>query len=1172
MIYLPLDRLQVFVSSTIEECAEERRIVREAIESTNHQPVLFEQVGARPRPPREVYRQRLQAANVFIGVYRESYGWIGPNMTISGIEDEFTLASRTGIDRLVYVLRDAPNREPQLRELIERAKAETTVAFYKEPEDLRARVRDDLTAVISSRFVDQPLSSLDLFGPTHVLESIFSGGTHQFERVAVERSFVHALERAGRLLVTAPLGGGKTVLLAQLSARHDWLFVDGRDLNRLNLMAGIANSLRATLGKSSRTFSTESAAVAAIRDAWASFHGKTLIVDGATEPQAVWDLMPTGPRLVVSARQTLAVPPAQRFRVPALDAHEIESWVGVLRGVEPGADELQRVVDQSGGNPLYLRFYARGERREEELSLQQLEIEAFEALSPRARELVSYLSLANVPLAVDDLVTLLGADHDGVESVVKLFHEASAFVQETARGVSLVHEHPRHTLVGHLHDSPTRLSFFAIQLGAYLARREDYVRAFLVLDEASERRRAGALLARATHQVVLRGGGTPAIPILQRRIEQTKSGGHVDEELVCRLHLAQVLSQVGHQGRARQQLEEARALSRSMGDPIAELGVREAELALNLSPMSAQARVSAVESLRDSYSKHGDDFHAARTATFLAAAHILAGGYAAAEAVSREALEYFTDTGDTYGQRVARVNLLAALSGIEGRMAEAELLAEKLESELDPSQQPRERAVVCNVMTRRFRRSGNPQLARRFAKEAIQIGKNLGDHHLVAINSVNLGNVERDQGSLEEALEEYRRADLAAVSGGRADDEAVANHLIASVLNELGNYSLAAVHAQHSVGRARSAQNTLTAARAYEELAIAHAGQREVHAAIDAYGTAVSLVEHDRTNEAWRLRLVCEALVLAAKAERGELSVRVLTNAFLQNGQSGDLHRGSELLRLLYAVLPRMARSTSRKSLLTVVALCMSGVLVNTPPPIERRIVMQSVEALLAASHELPRESLLLTLAAILLASDWDSFSMGDLVDIAENTAEIDPHLHFKPQPNGAAHWTVRVGTNPGVLVTVEQLDGNSRTSAVAFVVVCLFTALGDQICSDVIGTAQPPRAEAIMNVANRTELEAHLGPVLTQLGELEEGFALFRSTDPTHEDQPPFGAVCEERFGTPWTPASQPLSDVHMLFAELLVVLASHVLAEELEREVIEPKVARLLTMLSYRGSSGTE
>jgi sugar/nucleoside kinase (ribokinase family) len=91
-IRTPDQRLRVFVSSTLGELAAERHAVSRAIAALRLTPVLFE-LGARPHPPRELYRAYLEQSDVFIGLYWQRYGWIGPGMQVSGLEEEFELAS-----------------------------------------------------------------------------------------------------------------------------------------------------------------------------------------------------------------------------------------------------------------------------------------------------------------------------------------------------------------------------------------------------------------------------------------------------------------------------------------------------------------------------------------------------------------------------------------------------------------------------------------------------------------------------------------------------------------------------------------------------------------------------------------------------------------------------------------------------------------------------------------------------------------------------------------------------------------------------------------------------------------------------------------------------------------------------------------------------------------------
>ena len=92
-IRTPDQRLRVFVSSTLKELQPERRAARSAIERLHLAPVMFE-LGARPHPPRELYRAYLDQSDVFVGLYWQEYGWIAPDEEFSGLEDEYRLAPR----------------------------------------------------------------------------------------------------------------------------------------------------------------------------------------------------------------------------------------------------------------------------------------------------------------------------------------------------------------------------------------------------------------------------------------------------------------------------------------------------------------------------------------------------------------------------------------------------------------------------------------------------------------------------------------------------------------------------------------------------------------------------------------------------------------------------------------------------------------------------------------------------------------------------------------------------------------------------------------------------------------------------------------------------------------------------------------------------------------------
>ena len=168
-IRTPDQRLRVFVSSTLTELAEERAAVTRAITALRLTPVLFE-LGARPHPPRELYRAYLTQSDIFIGLYWQRYGWIGPGMDISGLEDEFRLSH--SMPRLLYVKTPAPDQEPRLTAMIDELQTAAADCYrsFAKPRELGRLVRDDLALLLSERFTSarsladdsaSPASSVD---------------------------------------------------------------------------------------------------------------------------------------------------------------------------------------------------------------------------------------------------------------------------------------------------------------------------------------------------------------------------------------------------------------------------------------------------------------------------------------------------------------------------------------------------------------------------------------------------------------------------------------------------------------------------------------------------------------------------------------------------------------------------------------------------------------------------------------------------------------------------------------------------------------------------------------------------------------------------------------------------------------------------------------------------
>jgi hypothetical protein len=89
-----------------------------------------------------MYRAYLGQSQVFVGIYWQRYGWVGPGMDISA-EDEYRLAA--GKPMLLYLKRPAPDQEPRLTTLIDSTRGRHhVVSDLATPRELERLLADDL--------------------------------------------------------------------------------------------------------------------------------------------------------------------------------------------------------------------------------------------------------------------------------------------------------------------------------------------------------------------------------------------------------------------------------------------------------------------------------------------------------------------------------------------------------------------------------------------------------------------------------------------------------------------------------------------------------------------------------------------------------------------------------------------------------------------------------------------------------------------------------------------------------------------------------------------------------------------------------------------------------------------------------------------------------------------
>ena len=191
--------------------------------------MLFE-LGARPHPPQELYRAYLAQSDIFIGLYWQRYGWVGPDMDISGLEDEFRLSDivasavlredagagpRAGADRDARA--SSRPTAPSRTDVRDRRRARPTRA--RRP---RAVVERAVHGTWPKRPVAEPTieRSARLAGPVDLVDR--AGRGHRRGRQAARRPDVRLVT------LTGPGGIGKTRLAIAVGERRRRPFRGGR--------------------------------------------------------------------------------------------------------------------------------------------------------------------------------------------------------------------------------------------------------------------------------------------------------------------------------------------------------------------------------------------------------------------------------------------------------------------------------------------------------------------------------------------------------------------------------------------------------------------------------------------------------------------------------------------------------------------------------------------------------------------------------------------------------------------------------------------------------------------------------------------------------------------------------------------------------------------------------
>lgn len=148
-----------FVSSTFVDLKTHRRLVCDALKKLEHHSEAMEFFGALPDTPKEECLQLVRTAGAYIGIFAMRYGSIDAESGKSLTELEYDEAQLMRLPSLIYLIDegshavlpkhvDTGSTAERLRDLKQRLKESHVVGFFTSPEDLAAKVTQDLMRLV----------------------------------------------------------------------------------------------------------------------------------------------------------------------------------------------------------------------------------------------------------------------------------------------------------------------------------------------------------------------------------------------------------------------------------------------------------------------------------------------------------------------------------------------------------------------------------------------------------------------------------------------------------------------------------------------------------------------------------------------------------------------------------------------------------------------------------------------------------------------------------------------------------------------------------------------------------------------------------------------------------------------------------------------------------------
>ncbi|MGC2236790.1 MAG: DUF4062 domain-containing protein [Pyrinomonadaceae bacterium] len=765
-IITPDQRLRIFISSTLIELSDERESIKSAIEDLRLYPVMFEE-GARPHPPRELYRSYLEQSHIYIGIFGESYGWVAPDMDISGIEDEYNLSA--GKPRLIYI-KESNSRQPELQKLLQKIRDDNTVSYkpFSSAEQLAELVKNDVMVLLTERFgLDTiPTQKFDVppKQPPSYLKSVIEELARRgvINRGKLENELLNIIENENRLVIYGDPGTGKTSILGKIGENLNAIYISLRNKTSQQVFSHLVSHLMVRRNQYPANLPSEDIAKTALQEQLANSNAVIFIDDAdqnTTVTQAILGLDFFGCKVVFATRiiQDNIFQGIERFQIKPFERDETEQYLK-HHGIELPPGEFQNLLTASQGNPLYLYYFTKYQLSPLPKGLDEFHKALWSRLTIQQRELLSFISLAITSLGIPDLHELLNADEKLSASMMdtkNILDTAAPLINQIERSYQFFHplfeEFVRTTV-----EDADLLHHYHKKLGEYAAQKEWMVSASYHFLTAEDPRVRDFLWEGATG-AFLRGDWWLAEVLLHKQIESAKQDNDKSTEARARHLLAENFTESGLYPQAKEQINLAIQLYEDLGEKDL-LEAAEIELAtLLIEDGQVEETIKTLTQTLEKYSQ-GEKKLDERKEIFLQVnlsfAYMRNSLYKEGASAAKRALDLSTKLKDERGIYFSLLNL----AGCIGRLGDHEQqrdYANQLIEAAERKKLPRLKAAGLNLLAGAQRYLKDPVAAQKTSEECIAVCQDLGSMDLELMNIGNLGNAFRDQDLYDKAEASY---------------------------------------------------------------------------------------------------------------------------------------------------------------------------------------------------------------------------------------------------------------------------------------------------------------------------------------------------------------------------------------------------------------------------------